>query len=404
MQKGQARISIRDVNEEFIFQYLGSLAFEYSEPERCGQLDLKASLKQHLETNVSFASMMTLVVFSLADLRLRRFFLDSEWEPRLCSRDLMQFSGFASKKYIPVLSPFLDYNPIISVFYNAAENSGVFHSGFPPELNVPSDVSHSLLNQKFSTNLFSLANSENFKKDLRVRLERASNCFDKCIGVMANMVRVGALRIVRINLYLLGASSGLPQPMRAHDATSKIFGKFINSIFKSSCERHGISGYINFVRYSQDRGLYYHCAFFVDADFPRSNYYFLHYLGNLWQDYTRRNEYHGSYDDFKIFYNVEGFQGFLSKDIESESVSEASLLSSARLNVKSDSEQENNASKSSIDNSSLSPDSLFIKSKSEKAEFIKYLKYLAFSNFFVSVKLKPGSRLFSTSALASCAK
>lgn len=368
----ESQLSIRGLNESFVFRHLNALAFEYAEADRCRELGFDSSAQKVITEFVGLANMMCFALFKLTDFRLNRFLSEHEWEGKFVDNEVKSLSGFLGKGWILPPNPQFDYNPLLSAFYSATDSAGVNRVGFPPVFKKVTSAYDHRMNSDFLYKMADCFSSLAFKQKMRVRLEKANRCIDKCVSHAAQMVRSDAARILKINFYLIGLVSFDGQLNYVHDVLAKIFGKFANTIFKTSSERHGVSGYMNFSRLSRARGLYYHCIFFVDISFARTDDYLVHYLGNLWKDLARRQCVQGCYDTFPIYQQDAGYglryisgKGRYGPSRQGTSTP-PSDGSAARNNAKL---------------------------------FREYLEYLAFANFIMCVNLEPRARLFSTTAL-----
>ncbi len=363
--------SIRDLNESFVFRHLQALAFEYAEVDRCRGVGFDFSAQKSIAEFDGLANMMCFTVFKLTDFRLKRSLLEHEWEGKLVDNEVQSLSGFLGKGWIRPLNSQFDYNPLISAFYWAATSAGLNMVGFPPVFKKVTRAHDHRMNSDFLNKLRDCFSLFAFKQKIRIRLEKANRCIDKCVSHAAQMVRSDAARILKINFHLFGLVDFDGQLNDVHDVLATVFGQFANTISKISCASHGVAGYMNFSRLSQCRGLYYHCIFFIDESFSRTDDYLVHYLGNFWKDLARRQGVHGCYDTFSIFQPDAsyGLRYISGKGHYGPSRQDASVAPSD--------------GRATRNNAKL---------------FREYLEYLAFANFLMCVKLEPRARLFNTSS------
>ncbi len=99
-----SQLSIRDLNESFVFRHLHALAFEYAEADRCCGLGFDSSAQKSIAEFVGLANMMCFTVFKLTDFRLRRSLSEHEWEGRFVDNEIQSLSGFLGKGWIPMSS------------------------------------------------------------------------------------------------------------------------------------------------------------------------------------------------------------------------------------------------------------------------------------------------------------
>lgn len=362
------KLSAKNFREEFIFRTLKNIAFEYFDLVR--QHGTASVDDCSLEDDFAkLANIISFVVFKSVDFGLGLNISNCEWVGRIADKNIKLFSDFVDRGLIPAPMFPVDYNPYSEAFYRAAENAGVKFTAIPFAVTNNSGVHNPRLNNIFLRQLSSIFASVDFKRDVRVRLEKTNDCLEKCLSHTREMMRIRAARVLKMNFYLdefinLSGTFKYERPQ-----LSSLFAVFINKLSKISPERHGVAGYINFSRLSRGRGLYFHCILFLDVDFLRTDNYVINFLRDMWLDLLRRSHLHGGCDALPVYQHDDGLRYISGRGPKGLARAEVSPGDggSARHNAK---------------------------------VFRGYLEYLAFSNFIMCVKLEPRVRLFSTSVLA----
>ena len=362
-------LSIKNFREDFIFRSLDNLEFEYYDLGRGGIVKSSVDSCWPESDFKDLANIICFIVFKYIDFSLGLDITNCEWEGRLADKKLKALSDFFDGSVIPVPISNFNYNPYAEAFYQAASSVGVTVSYFPPCIKKSTPVFSSRMNADFLRELENIFRSSKFKDDVRVRLEKTNRCFDKCLNHTKEMLRIRATRILKINFSLLGVLAMEKNIEIKHKELSGLFAVFISKLSKISPERHGVSGYINFSRFSHERDLYFHCILFLDIDFLRTDDYVISFLHDMWLDLARRRDLYGACDAMPVYRHDGGLRYIAGRGPRGLGCADVlpTDRASARYNAKA---------------------------------FRDYLEYFALSNFIKSVKLEPRARLFSTSVLA----